>query len=210
MDLSTLERNLEEGKYSRIPPKSVDEEENPAADHPVYKMVYGPFYNDLMSIFDNCTLYNSSDSWIGQEAEWLKKMAVRKADQVVNKATASWYRQESKSAKTKKSVYADEDSDVDMYEYESDYDDEDGKPSRKGGAKKAAKPRVEDDIPSKAIEKPYMMPESVGHFNASGSFPHMKVSHDIRMHCDVTHACEHPGYLIDLNLLTCLPYKKTL
>lgn len=192
MDISTLQKNLEEGKYSRIPPRSdeVDEEENPAADHPVYKMVYGPFFDDAMLIFDNAILYNSIESWVGHEADVMKKNIIRKAGQVVNKATASWYRNESKGSQAKKSVYAEEDSDVDMYEYESDYDDEEGgKKAGKGKTKKAPKPRVQDDIPSRAIEKPYMLPESIVDFNISGSFPHMKV-------ClfDVTISCLNKGW----------------
>ena len=128
MDLSTLAKNLEEGKYSRIPPNStVDEDDgdNPIVDHPVYKMAYGPFYKDAMLIFDNAILYNTSESWIGKEAEVMKKNAIRKFDQSVKKATASWFQPETKGAQAKKSIYADDDSDVDMYEYESDYDDED-------------------------------------------------------------------------------------
>lgn len=179
MDISTLAKNLADGKYSRIPPKSddVEDEENPVADHPVYKMAYGPFYEDAMRIFDNCIHYNSLESWIGKEAELMKKNVIRKIDQVVNKATASWYRQESKGSQAKKSIYAEEDSDADMYEYESDYDDEEGgrSRSRKSKAKKAPKPRVQDDIPSKAIEKPYNLPDSIVGFNVSGPFPHIKV-----------------------------------
>ncbi|KAL3797258.1 hypothetical protein HJC23_004550 [Cyclotella cryptica] len=179
MDLSTVAKNLEEGKYSRIPPNyfaDEDDVENPIVDHPVYKMAYGPFYNDVMLIFDNAILYNSAESWIGKEAEVMKKNAIRKFDQSVKKATALWFQPKSKGAHAKKNMYAEEDSDVDMYEYESDYDDEDGKTkSRKGGTKKLAKPRVQEDIPSKAIEKPYMLPENVVDFNVSGSFPHMKI-----------------------------------
>lgn len=106
----------------------------------------------------------------------MKKNVIRKVDQVVNKVTASWYRQESKGPH-KKSIYAEEDSDVDMYEYESDYDDEEGakSKSRRGKTKKGSKPKVQDDIPSKAIEKPYTLPGNAVDFNVSGSFPYMKV-----------------------------------
>jgi len=182
MDISTLEKNLVEGTYSRVPPTpnadEVEEEENPVADHPVYKMVRGPFYDDAMKIFDNAILYNSIESWVGREADLMKKNVIRKIDQVISKATVSWYRQESgKGPQAKKSLYVEEDSDVDMYEYESDYDDEDGlkSKSKKGRTKKTPKQRVQDDIPSKAIEKPYMLPEKTIDFNVSRSFPHMKV-----------------------------------
>lgn len=181
MDISTLARNLEEGKYSLIPPKTAtnEVEENPLADAPVYKMLYGPFYEDALLIFDNAILYNSLESWVGKEADLMKKNVIRKVDQVVKKATASWYGQESKAPRAKKSVYTEEDSDEDMYEYESDYDDEEGagkSRSKKGNRKNGAKPRVQDDIASKAIEKAYMLPENIIGFNTSGSFPHMKVS----------------------------------
>ena len=53
MDISTLGKTLAERKYSRIPPNAGDpeDEENPIANHPVYKMAYGPFYEDAMLIF---------------------------------------------------------------------------------------------------------------------------------------------------------------
>jgi hypothetical protein len=60
MDLFTLAQNLEEGKYSRIPPPTSrfdgndndEEEEEDGTGTPVYRMAYGPFYDDLMRIFD--------------------------------------------------------------------------------------------------------------------------------------------------------------
>lgn len=58
MDISTLTKNLEEGKYSRMPPPTcgkninTDEEEEDETNTPVYRMAYGPFYDDLMLIFD--------------------------------------------------------------------------------------------------------------------------------------------------------------
>ena len=57
MDISTLAENLGDGKYSRIPPKPVDqgnanEDEDDGTNHPVYRMAYGPFYEAVMLIFD--------------------------------------------------------------------------------------------------------------------------------------------------------------
>jgi hypothetical protein len=187
MDISTLMKNLEEGKYSRIPPKpldaNVDEEEG--TDHPVYRMAYGPFYEALMLIFDNAILYNGINSWIGADAALLKKNVIRKIDQAVSKAT--WYGQTSARPSTasgaKKSIYAEEDSDVDMYEYESDYEDEEG-----GGRRKARKARsqakrnkkhAKEDIASKAIEKPFQLPEGVSGFGTGGAFPHLKVQTNV-------------------------------
>jgi len=186
MDISTLAKNLEAGKYSRIPPKSPDDvvEENDFDNHPVYKMAYGPFYDDLMLIFDNAVTYNTADSWIGSDALLLKKNTIRKIENSVTKAT--WNGQEKRKTTTsstaKKSIYADEDSDVDMYEYESDqgdYDDDFGggrKKSKKskGGVKSSSKPRKEDFC-SKAIERPFMMPVTTSEFAMSASFPHLEI-----------------------------------
>ena len=62
-----------------------------------------------------------------------------------------------------------------MYEYESDYgDEEDGKRKSRKTRGKAPKSRGKEDIASKAIEKPYLLPDSVGGFG-SGAFPHIKV-----------------------------------
>ena len=44
MDITTLGKNLEDGKYSRIPTKTDNEnDEDEENDHPVYRMLYGPF-----------------------------------------------------------------------------------------------------------------------------------------------------------------------
>ncbi|KAL7494283.1 hypothetical protein ACHAWT_003308 [Skeletonema menzelii] len=188
MDISTLLKNLEEGKYSRIPPKPIhaNDDEEEGTDHPVYRMAYGPFYEALMLIFDNAILYNGIQTWIGADAALLKKNVIRKIDQAVSKAT--WYGQASAKKSSvasgaKKSIYAEEDSDVDMYEYESDYEDEEG-----GGRRKARKGRsqakrkqkhAKEDIASKAIEKPFELPEGVSGFGAGGAFPHLKVQTNV-------------------------------
>ncbi len=188
MDISTLLKNLEEGKYSRIPPKPLhaNDDEEEGTDHPVYRMAYGPFYEALMLIFDNAILYNGIQTWIGADAALLKKNVIRKIDQAVSKAT--WYGQASAKKSSvasgaKKSIYAEEDSDVDLYEYESDYDDEDGggrRKARKGKSQKKRKKKdAKEDIASKAIEKPFELPESLSGFGTGGAFPHLKVQTNV-------------------------------
>ena len=200
MDISTLLKNLEDGKYSRIPPKPMgqDDIEEDGTDHPVYKMAYGPFYNDLQLIFDNAILYNGIQTWIGADAALLKKNAMKKIDQAVSKAT--WYGQTSAKSTAvsgaKKSIYAEEDSDVDMYEYESDYDDEDHGGRRKArNAKRQAKrkkERAKEDIASKAIEKPFEIPEGVSGFGSGGAFPHLKVQTNVnRFSLPQNWSCRH-------------------
>ena len=188
MDISTLRKNLEDGKYSRIPPKpqGANDDEEDGTDHPVYRMAYGPFYEALMLIFDNAILYNGINTWIGADAALLKKNVIRKIDQAVSKAT--WYGQTSakkasaSSNGAKKSIYAEEDSDVDMYEYESDYEDEEGGGRRRGRKAKSAKRKkkqAKEDIPSRAIEKPFEIPDGVSGFGAGGAFPHLKVQTNV-------------------------------
>jgi hypothetical protein len=150
-----LEKNLSDGKYSRVRRNAnadVVDEEDDVTDHPVYRMVYGDFNDAVMSMFDNCIKYNGEASWIGGEATILKKNATKKIQQVVSKAV--WQGQvQGQGGKTAnkanssterikgagagvKSKYVDEESDVDMYEYESDEDEYDGSGSRKRKSRK--------------------------------------------------------------------------
>lgn len=195
MDISTLEKNLEEGRYSRVSTSTSNEhdgnEEDVGSDSPVYRMAYGPFYDDMMLIFDNCIKYNGETSWIGNEAAVLKKNAMKKVQQVVSKAV--WQGQNAQGASSakatgsgrtkKRSVYAEEDSDVD-FEYESDYDDDfggrKGRSSRKargggGGKKKASK----TDIAADTIEQPFPVPENPNEFGFGGAFPHIKIQTNV-------------------------------
>ena len=188
MDITTLGKNLEDGKYSRIPTKTDNEnDEDEENDHPVYRMLYGPFYQATMLIFDNCIKYNGETSWIGNEAVIFKKNTIKKMQQLWSKA--HWQGQggetsaRSSRGAAKKSVYAEEDSDIDMYEYESDYDDTGGgkRQSRKGKrSKKPKKKQGKEDIPSKAIEQPFMVPENAHEFgNGLGAFPHLKIQTNV-------------------------------
>ena len=87
-DVSTLEKNFHDGKYSRIRHRSNvnDVDEDDGTDHPIYRMVYGEFHDAIMLIFDNCIKYNSEASWIGGDASVLKKNVAKKIQQVVSKA----------------------------------------------------------------------------------------------------------------------------
>lgn len=216
-DVSTLEKNLADGKYSRISPSKQAEEnaddmdDDGGTDHPVYRMIYGGFHDALMLIFDNCIKYNGETSWIGGEAAIVKKNVIKKIQQVVSKAV--WQGQgqgeggrntsnvKSSSGRMprggagagKKSMYVDEDSDVDMYMYESEDDEEyDGagagkRRSRKGrGGGGSVKPkssaknkRGREDIPSMAIEQPFMVPETAQEFVSGGAFPHIKIQTNV-------------------------------
>ncbi len=144
-----MEKNLTDGKYSRIRPNNKQTEANSGClddddetDHPVYRMLYGEFHDALMLIFDNCIKYNGETSWIAGEAAILKKNVTKKIQQVASKAVwqGQGQGQDLRNTSTvksasgripragvnagKKSVYVDEDSDVDMYMYESEDEDE--------------------------------------------------------------------------------------
>lgn len=203
MDISTLAQNLEEGKYSRIHPTTrrfdtnTEEEEEDWTYTPVYRMAYGPFYYDLMLIFDNCIRFNNETSWIGNEAVILKKTVVKKVEQVVSradqgqsnaKASGGGVCHLSSRTVTSKSIYAEQDSDTDMYEYESDYEDDDGvghskRKYRGRGSNKPSRTRKgrskENTVSSQAIEQTFTLPETAYDFVSGGAFPHLKILTDI-------------------------------
>jgi len=200
MDISTLAKNLGDGKYSRIPPSdnNAEDDEDDGTDTPVYRMAYGPFYDAIMLIFDNCIRFNGDTSWIGGEAAILKKNVMKKMEQVVNKAVWSGQGTSAKSSSggggggassrraKKKSMYTEEDSDADMYEYESDYEDDAGGGGKRrsrnarGNKPKSRKGRSnKEDIPSKAIEQPFMLPENAHDFGTGGAFPHLKIQSNV-------------------------------
>eukprot|EP00571_Detonula_confervacea_P003895 CAMPEP_0172323960 /NCGR_PEP_ID=MMETSP1058-20130122/49994_1 /TAXON_ID=83371 /ORGANISM="Detonula confervacea, Strain CCMP 353" /LENGTH=2248 /DNA_ID=CAMNT_0013040093 /DNA_START=17 /DNA_END=6763 /DNA_ORIENTATION=+ len=197
MDVGTLERELVEGKFSRIAPAATRQGDNNAGDDeeydeegttsPIYQMAYGPFYAAIMRIFDNCLQYNGKESWIGNEALLLKKNVEKKIQTVVSKAVwqgngpkkttekLSGGGRASRGGRAKKS-YADEDSDVDMYEYESDYEDDYDTGSKrrsrkKGGnakARSSTKKKGKQDISSQAIEQPFEVPENANDYGPTG------------------------------------------
>jgi len=153
MDISTMEKKLANGKYGRLPPDG-------EYSSPTSKMLHGPFYDDLMQIFDNAMLYNPKGDWIHNDASSLKGLASRKVENITLKAERdhNGFASSGGRGRTKKqSIYVDEDSDIDLYEYESDYDDEMGgrEVSRRGKRKRGGSKsgRVED-FATRAIESP--------------------------------------------------------
>lgn len=85
-------------------------------------MLSGPFYDDLMLIFDNIMLYNLKSDWIHNDAKALKSPASKKIQTLGMKAereAGSSSTSGGRSRTTNQSVYVEVDSDEDMYEYQS-------------------------------------------------------------------------------------------
>jgi len=162
MDISTIEKKLAWGRYGRIPVG-----ENNEYDSPVSKMLNGPFRVDVMLLFENAMLFNDSSDWVYQDASQLKRLSSKKIETLSNRAEREFQYQGNspppgRSSKNKKSVYVDDDSDVDMYMYESDYDDEyDGRKTSRG--KKRGRPSFRpQDFATRAVEYPITIPDSGG------------------------------------------------
>jgi hypothetical protein len=143
MDVSTLLKKLQSGKYANIPPSQAK------GRNPVTRMLNGPFRRDVELIFDNAMLFNPPDDWIHQAAATLKKATLKKIEQVSSAAD----QKESIRGRNRSSIYVDYDSDVDMYQYESDQDDEyNGSKFRK--RKRAGLTQTKkDDSSLRAIER---------------------------------------------------------
>lgn len=144
MDISTLERNLENGKYSNIP---LSEAKGRTA---IARMLNGPFRKDVELIFDNAILFNEAGHWISQSAATLKKAVLKKIDQAVDTAEERPQSQ----FKARHSVYVDDDSDIDMYTFESDHDDDfNGSGGRSRKRKLSVANTVKEDASTRAIER---------------------------------------------------------
>ena len=155
MDLSSMSKKLSRGDYGRVPPGG-------EYSSPVGKMLHGPFYDDVMLVFGNAMLFNPKGDFIHDDASTLKGLASRKIETLANKAehpaghvASSGGGRRSKTA----SIYVAEDSDADMYEYESDYDDEHGFQQRGKKRSRSKSPRVED-YATRAIEQPIKIPNN--------------------------------------------------
>lgn len=172
MDISTLQQNLENGVYSRIPVKQSVGRTASA------RMLNGPFRDDAVRIFDNAILFNPPDDWIHQTAISMKKSLLRKLEQVGNDAegkTTSTRR----SGRDRSSVYVDEDSDVDIYEYESDHDDEYVGTSRRNQRKRKRKRKAKkDDFSSVAVEGPIRLQSVLGVDGLRGPFAALPIVSD--------------------------------
>jgi hypothetical protein len=117
-------------------------------------MLNGPFKEDVFRIFDNAMLFNPPDDWIHLTAAATKKNVAKKIEQISKDANqgliGSHYLRP-----VKKSIYVDEDSDADMYDYESDRDDEEYDGRRRNLKKKRKRPGGKrDDESLKAMEAP--------------------------------------------------------
>lgn len=161
MDLSTVTKKLERGEYGRIPSGT-------EYSSPVSKMLHGPFYEDIMRVFENAILFNPKGDWIHDDALTLKGLVSRKIETLTTKAESqaganALALSGRKRVKASSSIYVAEDSDVDIYEYESDNDDEYdadasmGRRSAKRNRSKSGTPRVED-YATRAIETPIIIP----------------------------------------------------
>ena len=152
MDIRTVSEKLERGEYSNLHPK------DSLGRTPVSRMLNGPFRKDIELIFDNAIAFNPPDDWIYQAAVSLKKYIAKKIDQASSSADESI----SGRRRPNTSAYIDYDSDVDMYMYESDRDDdyEESRPSRKRKDSRAG--WSGEDTASKAIERPVKLQKVLG------------------------------------------------
>ncbi len=161
MDLSTISKKLERGEYGRIPPDT-------EYTSTIGKMLNGPLYTDIMLVFDNAMLFNPKGDWIHEAASTLKGLATRKIETLTTKAENQNAVTETtglggrRRAKTVKSMYVAEDSDVDMYEYESDQDEEyDAYPGKRGKKRnRSSKSARVEDYATRAIEVPIKIPRT--------------------------------------------------
>lgn len=143
MDVSSLADKLENGHYSSIPPGQA------TGRSPVSRMLNGPFRKDIELIFDNAILFNPPDDWIHQAAAIVKNNVLKKISDLSHTADQKLTVGRSRA---RRSVYVDDESDVDMYEYESDQDDEydGGKKRRK--RKRGKRGGSKDEYSARAIE----------------------------------------------------------
>lgn len=141
MDLSTLNKKLENGEYSRFALSET------IGNTPVARMLNGPFRVDLELIFHNATLFNPPDDWIHQAAISMKKFAVKKIEQACQNVEEI-----ALSRRRIKSVYVEYDSDTDMYGYDDAKDEDYDGSSRK--RRRAPRASTKEDPSIKAIERP--------------------------------------------------------
>ena len=156
MDLSTIECKLKQGKYGRVPPGG-------QYSSPIAKMLYGPFYSDIMLMFNNAMIFNPKGDWVHNIASNLKGLASKKIETLATKAErqVSPFESGSRIRSKPKSLYVDEESDIDMYEYESDYDDEFGSSSRNRRKRSRSKGSKVEDFMTRAIEHPINAPKDL-------------------------------------------------
>ena len=171
MDITTLSQNLAKGVYSKIPPMKSNRRSA------ITRMLNGPFRDDALLIFDNAITFNPSDDWVHQTAKAMRKSLVKKIEQI---SLTSDLGETSRRTTQKGSVYIDEDSDVDMYEYESDRDDEDFVAGRRVKKRKRKSGINKDDVSSKAIESPVRLQTTLSEtLGLRGPFARLSITSDV-------------------------------
>jgi hypothetical protein len=120
-------------------------------------MLNGPFRKDIEQIFDNAILFNPPDDWIAVAATALKKSVIKKIENAAYMGEKSY--KNSGGGNQRKSMYADEDSDVDMYVDESDNDDDFGSSSRSRNKRKRSTTTKKvtnkaDEVAARPLEHP--------------------------------------------------------
>jgi len=169
MDISTLGENLRSGLYSIIPPNECFHQS------PSGRMLNGPFRRDVELIFDNAMLFNPPGDWIHQAAASLKKAVLKKIDQATNQAEQSSYQSSRKS----QSIYVDYDSDVDLYEYESDRDEEFGGSRASRKRKRGVSTVLKEDSAARAIERPFRLQKIISEASGlRGPFTDLPINSD--------------------------------
>ena len=119
--------------------------------------------------------FNPPGDWIHQEASALKKAVTKKFDLAVGAAENGGRYQQ------KQSVYSEYESDVDMYEYESDADEEfvaSGR-SRRKRKQSSDKAPIKEDASSRAVERPIRLQKILSEQGVRGSLANMPIATDV-------------------------------
>jgi hypothetical protein len=145
MDVSTLQQKLKRREYSNIPSVLL------RGQDPVMRMLNGPFRKDVELIFNtNAMLFNLPNDGIYQAASTIKKSVVRKIEQASGASENVILGRQRKQ----KSVYVDYDSDVNIYVYESDQQDDDYGTARKRKKQQSAtRMPAKEDAAARGIER---------------------------------------------------------
>jgi len=168
MDLGTVAENLGSGKYGNVPPNG--------RTSAVSRMLNGPFRADIELIFDNAVLFNQPDDWIHQAAVSLKATALRKIESLSKDAEQ---KASGRSRPKYLSMYVDDDSDVEMYQYESDDDEEFVTSSSRRKRGRHDKRPIKEDSSARVVERPLklnkLMNEQMG---LRGNFANLPLDAD--------------------------------
>ena len=153
MDVSTLEKRLHDGEYANILPGQT------SCRTAVGRMLNGPFRSDVELIFDNAMLFNLPGDWVHSTASQMKTSVLKKIEQATVAAEGM---PSSRGRFSSNSVYVDDDSDVDMYVYESDQDEEYGSSRRSKKRKQPADSIPKEDTSARAMERSFKLQKILG------------------------------------------------